>query len=63
MTFLIYGAAGYTGELIAREAQRRGLAPVLAGRSADKLAALASELGLERRVFGLDNPNDVMATA
>jgi short subunit dehydrogenase-like uncharacterized protein len=53
---LIYGANGYTGELIAREAVRRGHKPILAGRSADKLAPLAKELGLESRVFPLDNP-------
>ena len=29
---LIYGANGYTGELVAREAVRRGLTPTLAGR-------------------------------
>lgn len=59
MTFLIYGATGYTGELIAREAKRRGLSPVLAGRSADKLAVLARELGFEQRVFGLDTPAEI----
>lgn len=59
MQWMIYGANGYTGELIAREAQRRGLTPVLAGRSADKIAALASELNLEQRVFGLDNADEV----
>jgi short subunit dehydrogenase-like uncharacterized protein len=53
---LIYGANGYTGELIAREAVRRGHKPVLAGRSAEKLAPLAKELGLESRVFPLDTP-------
>jgi short subunit dehydrogenase-like uncharacterized protein len=52
--WMIYGAYGYTGELIAREAVRRGLKPVLAGRSEDKLAALADELGLEYRCFGLE---------
>jgi short subunit dehydrogenase-like uncharacterized protein len=51
--WMIYGANGYTGELIAREAKRRGLTPVLAGRSSGKIAALAQELGLEPRVFGL----------
>lgn len=56
MTFLIYGANGYTGELIAREAVRRGLKPILAGRNAEKLDALAKELGLESRAFPLDNP-------
>lgn len=52
--WMIYGANGYTGELIAREAVRRGLKPVLAARSADKLGPLAKELGLEACVFGLD---------
>ena len=35
--FVIYGANGYTGELIAREAVRRGLRPVLAGRNRDAI--------------------------
>ncbi|HEV7426308.1 MAG TPA: saccharopine dehydrogenase NADP-binding domain-containing protein [Thermoanaerobaculia bacterium] len=56
MTFLIYGANGYTGELIAREAVRRGHKPILAGRNAEKLAVLANELGLESRAFPLDKP-------
>ena len=54
-TFLIYGANGYTGELIAREAKRRGLQPILAGRNRDKLSALASELGLSFRCFDLQD--------
>lgn len=53
---LIYGANGYTGSLIAREASRRGLEPVLAGRNAEAVNALARELGLATRVFALDNP-------
>lgn len=52
--FLIYGATGYTGRLIAREAARRGLRPILAGRSPDGLEPLARELGLEWRAFALD---------
>ena len=35
MSWMIYGATGYTGELVAREAVRRGLAPILAGRNAE----------------------------
>src|SRR5260370_18883880 len=54
--WLIYGANGYTGGLIAQEAARRGLRPTLAGRNAEALAALAGGLGLEHRVFGLDDP-------
>jgi short subunit dehydrogenase-like uncharacterized protein len=56
MNFLIYGANGYTGELIAREAVRRGLRPIIAGRSAEKIEPLARELGLEARAFPLDAP-------
>ena len=56
MNWMIYGANGYTGELIAREAARRGLKPVLAGRNRDKVEALARELGLTARVFGLGDP-------
>ena len=57
--WMIYGANGYTGELIAREAARRGMAPVLAGRRADSIAALAGELGLQHRAFALDDPAEV----
>ena len=56
MTFLIYGANGYTGELIAREAVRRGLKPILAGRSAEKIDLLARELGLKAGAFPLTTP-------
>ncbi len=53
--WLLYGANGYTGELIAREAVRRGMKPVLAGRRAAPIAALAKELNCEYRVFSVEN--------
>jgi short subunit dehydrogenase-like uncharacterized protein len=53
---VIYGATGYTGELIAREAVRRGLQPVLAGRNEATVAALAQELVCEYRIAQLDDP-------
>ena len=53
--WIIYGANGYTGELIAREAIRQGLKPTLAGRNKAKVEALAQELGLTYQAFGLDN--------
>src|SRR5205814_131415 len=59
--FLIYGATGYTGSLIAHEAVRRGYRPILAGRNAEILAALARKLGLEQRIFPLDDPAAVNA--
>ena len=58
---LVYGANGYTGEMIARAATARGLAPVLAGRNAQAVGALARELGCESRVFGLEDPAAVAA--
>jgi short subunit dehydrogenase-like uncharacterized protein len=53
--WMIYGANGYTGELIAREAVSRGLRPVLGGRTAAKLEQLAVSLGLQARIFDLAN--------
>ena len=47
MTWLIYGATGYTGRLVAEEAVSRGHRPVLGGRSADRLRPLAEALGLD----------------
>ncbi len=52
-TLMIYGANGYSGELIAREAKRRGFRPVLAGRNGKTVAELAKELKFSHRVFGL----------
>ena len=53
-TFLIYGANGYTGELIIRYAVERGMKPVLAGRNAIAVEALAKKHHLDYRVFSLD---------
>ncbi len=57
--YLIYGANGYTGELIAREAVRRGLRPILAGRRREAIEALATQLELPSRVFELDEPGRI----
>lgn len=60
-SFLIYGANGYTGSLIAEEAVRRGHAPILAGRDAAAVTALAGRLGLAHRAFSLDDASRVAA--
>ncbi len=52
---LIYGANGYTAELIIELAQSEGAKPILAGRSQQKLAPLATRHGLSYRVFGLED--------
>lgn len=52
--YLIYGANGYTGELISRLAAKRGHQPVLAGRDPVRIPELADELGFEHEVFKLE---------
>jgi short subunit dehydrogenase-like uncharacterized protein len=51
--WMIYGASGYTGGLIARESKRRGMRPTLAARSRGKVEALSRELDLPFRFFDL----------
>lgn len=48
---LVYGAYGYTGELVAEELCSRGHDPVLAGRNAAKLGRVGTRLGCETRAF------------
>lgn len=60
--FLIYGANGYTGELIAREAARRGWRPILSGRSQNKIEPLAKELNLTFRTFSLEDKKSLEYT-
>ena len=45
--WLLYGATGRTGTLIAEEAVARGHRPVLAGRDADRVRQLAERLDLQ----------------
>ena len=59
---MIYGATGYTGRLVAAEATKSGVWPVLAGRSEERLRAVAGPLGLETRAVSLDTA-DLLAAA
>lgn len=52
---LIYGCNGYTGALISKLADKKGLAPVLSGRNARAVMELATSLGLEDRPFDLSD--------
>ncbi len=52
---LIYGVTGYTGRLILAEALARGMRPVLSGRNAETVRALAAEHGLEARPVSLED--------
>lgn len=59
MTFLLYGANGFTGKLIAEAASRYGLTPILAGRSEEKIQPLADELEMEYAVFSLSDARGI----
>jgi short subunit dehydrogenase-like uncharacterized protein len=54
---MIYGAAGYTGRMAATNAKNAGVDIVIAGRPEDeaKFAALVAELGVEYRLFTVDD--------
>lgn len=59
MTWMIYGANGYTGELIAEHAVESGERPVLAGRRREAVEPLARRLDCDFRVFPLDEPEHI----
>jgi len=57
---VLFGATGYTGRLTAAALVARGARPVLAGRSPDRLAELATELGgLDTAVADVAEPETV----
>ncbi len=54
-TFLLYGANGYSGELIARYASQYNLHPILAGRRKEAIEPLAVRYGLPYRIFDVND--------
>ncbi len=62
MRIVLFGATGYTGRRTAEAMVRRGLRPVLAGRSAGSLASLARPLGkLEVAIADVNDAASVRA--
>ena len=53
---VLFGATGFTGELTARALAQRGAQPLLVGRNAERVAALADELGTEHAVADAAGP-------
>ncbi len=58
---MVYGANGYTGQLIVEEAVKNTLDLVIAGRSKHKLEPIANQHSLEIRSFDLSSVNDIAA--
>ncbi|MGC0334232.1 hypothetical protein RKD23_007222 [Streptomyces sp. SAI-170] len=55
-TVTVFGAYGHTGRFVVAELRERGFVPVLAGRDADRLRALAEESGHEAHEASADDP-------
>ena len=58
--WMLYGANGYSGHLIARMAVDQGLKPIIAGRNDQQLTKIANELSLEKRIFSLDDVQNIV---
>ena len=58
-SWLLYGATGFSGRLIAQAAKARGHNVILAGRNPKRLEALAGELGTSFRVFDMSHRDTI----
>lgn len=59
-TVTVFGAYGHTGKFVVAELLKRGLTPVLSGRSKDKLDAIGSKYPhLEIRPASIDNSEEL----
>jgi short subunit dehydrogenase-like uncharacterized protein len=59
--FMIYGATGYTGGLVAHQAIAQGLRPILAGRDPIRLQKIATTLECDYRAVALRETNQVLS--
>lgn len=57
--FLLYGANGYTGRLIATMAKDYNLEPILAGRNASAIRQLATDMHLPFRIADLNDKENL----
>lgn len=60
--FLLYGANGYTGQLIARLAKEYNLQPILAGRNITSIQPLAESMQLPFRIVDLSEKEKLTET-
>jgi short subunit dehydrogenase-like uncharacterized protein len=59
LSWILYGANGFTGAMIARHAAQTGSTPILAGRNPSAVARVAEECGLQWRAFDLRDKDAV----
>lgn len=58
--WMVYGSNGYSGKLIAKYANDKGLKPIIAGRNQSNIESLAKELDCEFRVFDLSEQSNIV---
>lgn len=63
MTWMLYGATGYTGKLLLERAIQRGHRPLIAGRAVDKLRPLAEQYSVEYWVFPPEDASEPIRAA
>jgi len=56
---VVFGAYGHTGRFMVAELRDRGLVPILSGRDAQRLRALAAGAGLDDRPASVDEPSSL----
>jgi short subunit dehydrogenase-like uncharacterized protein len=61
-TLVIYGATGYTGRMVSEQAKREGLQFEVAGHDANKVKALAGNLGVPYRIFSVDDAEELRSS-
>lgn len=57
---MIYGAYGYTGQLMVEEALWKGIRPILAGRNERRVASVAAQYDLPFRTFNVSQTKDFL---
>ncbi len=58
--WLIYGASGFTADLIIQQALEKEQYPIIAGRDPEKISAIADKYKLPFRIFSLDHPDEIV---
>ena len=57
--WMIYGANGYSAQIILKVASERGMKPIIAGRNRSEIDQLSSEHDLDSRIFDLTSLDSV----
>jgi short subunit dehydrogenase-like uncharacterized protein len=60
-SLLIYGANGYSAQLIIRKLIDRNIVPILAGRNYNGVIEAAQKFNCEYRIFGLDDEAEIIS--